>query len=78
MAAVLAGKERSSEIPDDPMEILTWNYQAIVVDHNLAHVCLLMDLEANVGEVPDEETSLAAFRGTYGQFVEILMRIGRQ
>ena len=65
-------------IPEDPMEILTWDYEAIAVDHNLSHVRLLMDIEDNIGEVPDDETGAAAFNGTYGELMRFLTGIRKR
>jgi len=65
-------------IAGDSMEILTFDYQNMIVDYDLSGVRLLMNIEESIGEVPDDESAVAAFRGTYGRFLEFLMRIKRQ
>ena len=63
-------------VPGDPMNILTWDYQGIVVDYNLSYVRLLMDIDDNFGEVlPDDRIDQAASRGTYGEFMRLLTEI---
>ena len=65
-------------VPDDSMEILLWDHEAVAVDHNLSLVRLLMDIEDNIGEVPDDKIEAVVSGGTLGQFMTLLMEIKGQ